>query len=54
MFSNDQPLWLPAGSIRSVLAIGVVGAFVGGVIDADVALLVLGFYFGVRQEPTVG
>jgi hypothetical protein len=45
MFQNDQPLWLPRGSIRSILALAVVGAFLFGLIDADVALLVLGFYF---------
>lgn len=50
MLQNDQPLWLPAGSVRSVLALGTVGAYLGGLIEADVALVVLGFYFGVRTS----
>lgn len=44
----DQPLGLPAGSVRSIIALGVVSAFVAGVVESDVALLVLGFYFGSR------
>lgn len=45
----DQPLGLPAGSVRSIIALGTVGAFISGVIEQDVALLVLGFYFGSRN-----
>lgn len=52
MLLNDQPLWMPAGSVRSILALGVVGAFVAGLIEADVALVVLGFYFGSRTNET--
>ena len=49
MLINDQPLWLPAGSIRSILALGIVGAFVAGGAPIEVATLVLGFYFGSRN-----
>ena len=28
MLNDKNPLWLPKGSIRSVLAVGVVGAYV--------------------------
>ncbi len=48
MLLNDQPLWLPEGSIRSLLALGVVGAFAAGVVPVELATLVLGFYFGQR------
>ena len=50
MLVNDQPLWLPEGSVRSILALGVVGAFVAGLVNIEVATLVLGFYFGVRPS----
>ncbi len=50
MLVNDQPLWLPQGSVRAVLALGVVGAFVAGLVPIEVATLVLGFYFGVRPS----
>lgn len=49
MLLNDQPLWMPAGSVRSILALGVVGAFIGGLVEIEVATLVLGFYFGSRN-----
>ncbi len=48
MLLNDQPLWLPEGSIRSILALGIVGAFVAGGAPIEIATLVLGFYFGQR------
>ncbi len=50
MLVNDQPLWLPQGSVRALLALGVVGAFVAGLVPIEVATLVLGFYFGVRPS----
>ncbi len=50
MLVNDQPLWLPQGSVRATLALGVVGAFVAGLVPIEVATLVLGFYFGVRPS----
>lgn len=50
MFRTDQPLWLPKGSVRSILALGVTGAFIAGLIDVDIALLVLGSYFVGRAN----
>lgn len=44
----DQPLYMPEGSVRSILALGVVGAFVAGLVEIEVATLVLGFYFAAR------
>ncbi len=52
MLNKGQPLWLPPGSVRAILALGVVGAFLAGQIEADIALLVLGSYFVGRQNPT--
>ncbi len=48
MLLNDQPLWLPQGSVRSIIALGIVGAFVGGFVPIEITTLVLGFYFGQR------
>lgn len=28
MFNKEQPLWLPKGSVRAVLALGIVSTFV--------------------------
>ena len=50
MLLNDQPLYLPSGSIRSILALGIVGAFIGGFIPIEFATLVVGFYFGQRGQ----
>lgn len=48
MLQKDKPLWMPDGSVRSILALGVVGAYVAGAVPIEVATLVLGFYFGQR------
>ena len=49
LISADHPLWLPEGSVRAVLALAVVGAFIAGALDAvEIVTLVLGFYFGTR------
>lgn len=50
MLSIDHPLWLPPGSVRSLLALAVVGAYIGGLVTIEVATLVLGFYFGARTD----
>lgn len=47
---TDQPLYMPQGSVRSVLALAVVGAFIAGLVPIEVATLVLGFYFAARQS----
>ena len=48
MLQDEYPLWLPEGSVRAILALGVVTAFIAGQIDIPVATLVLGFYFGQK------
>ena len=48
MLQTDQPLWLPQGSVRSILALGIVGAFVAGYAPIEVVTLVVGFYFGSK------
>jgi len=45
LLQTDQPLYLPEGSVRSILALGTVGAFIAGFIPENLALLVLGAYF---------
>lgn len=53
-FDRTQPLWLPAGSVRALLALGVVSAYI--VLPAfgmtappvEVVTAVLAFYFGQR------
>lgn len=53
---TNRPLWLPTGSVRAILALLIVGGYVGarllGVdLDSDykaAMTLVLGLYFGSR------
>ena len=48
----DKPLALPEGSVRAILALMLVAAFI--FVDneniSDATLIVLGFYFGSRQK----
>lgn len=48
LLQTDQPLYLPEGSVRSILALGGVGAYIAGLIPIEIAALILGFYFGQR------
>ncbi len=50
MLLKDQPLWLPPGSIRSILAVGIVAAWIQGFAPMEMATLVIGFYFGQRGQ----
>ena len=50
LLNTSTPLYLPEGSIRAVIALGLCGAFIAGAVDLEVALLVLGFYFGSRAS----
>jgi len=56
---SDKPLWMPEGSVRAILALGVVAAAIAGVfiLPADKAGLllalsgaVIAFYFKVRDS----
>lgn len=47
-FTTEYPLWMPEGSVRAILALGVVAAFIAGLVSIEVATLVLGFYFAAR------
>ena len=48
----DKPLALPEGSVRAILALMLVAAFIFVDNDniSDATLIVLGFYFGSRQK----
>lgn len=46
----DKPLYLPEGSVRAILALAVVAAYIAGVLDDKAAWLVLGFYFGQKVQ----
>lgn len=48
LLQPDQPLYLPEGSVRALLALGLAGAFVYGYVELEVVALVLGFYFGQK------
>lgn len=52
MFDPDKPLALPEGSVRAILALMLVAAFIFVENDniSDATLIVLGFYFGSRQK----
>lgn len=55
--TNRNPLWLPEGSVRAIMAIGLTGAVIALAVlgreppDAltTVAGMVLGYYFGVKK-----
>lgn len=50
LFNSENPLWLPKGSVRALLALGIVGAYIGGLLTDDTILgMVLGFYFAKAQ-----
>lgn len=49
-FDKSQPLGLPKGSVRSILALGLSAAFVAGLIPIEVAMAIVGFYFGSRSQ----
>jgi hypothetical protein len=46
MLNQEKPLWMPSGSVRSIIALGVVAAYIFGQhISSDIVTLVLGAYF---------
>lgn len=57
MLSRFDPLWMPAGSVRSILALGLVGGVVAGfflgMIQGDavvqLASVAVAFYFAGRN-----
>jgi len=48
--TDDNPLWLPRGSIRGLIALGITVAFIFDGVPMEIVTLVLGFYFGTRKE----
>ena len=49
----DKPLWMPTGSVRSIIAIVVILATIFNPeceSIAKLAVLVVGFYFGSRTQ----
>lgn len=48
MLRDDKPLWLPAGSVRSVIALALVGAYIADLVTDEIVYAVIGFYFGQR------
>ena len=58
MFDSKYPWWLPNGSIRAVLAMSIVGAFIYVCITTDntealaaIAVMVAKDYFQSRDRP---
>ena len=49
MLINDQPLYLPKGSIRGILARGIVASAAAGLVPWDVAGIVTAYYFAARS-----
>lgn len=45
MLNTEKPLWMPPGSVRSIIALGVVAAYIFGQVPDEIATLVLGAYF---------
>jgi hypothetical protein len=49
MFDKTQPLGLPKGSVRALIALGVVTGALAGLAGAkELALMIVGFYFGSK------
>lgn len=51
MFNKNQPLWLPKGSGRLIMALALVAAVIaqlGGDTVATLATAAVAFYFGVK------
>lgn len=51
MFDPTQPLWLPKGSVRAILALALVTAVIagfGGDVIQTLATAVIAFYFGAK------
>ncbi len=56
---NDKPLFLPAGSVRAIMALVVVGtcsylALTGKLQSSEFLVIVatvIGFYFGTKKTP---
>jgi len=51
VFDKTQPLWLPKGSVRAILAIALVSAVIvgtGGDVIQTLATAVVAFYFGAK------
>ena len=56
-FNKDNPLWLPAKSIRAILALSVVGAYTGVCVYSGnyeglglIAVMVMKDYFQSKEE----
>jgi len=59
MLDSGKPLWLPTGSVRAIIALAITFAYismtaVGVKVDPinDSFLLLIGFYFGQKSQPT--
>lgn len=53
MLNPKQPLWLPQGSVRALMAIALVAAVIAGLGDGPVETLataVVAFYFGTKAS----
>lgn len=51
LLQSDQPLYLPKGSVRAVLALTTLAAYIAGAFqELELVTLVLGFYFGERSS----
>lgn len=48
----SNPLWMPKGSVRAVIAIMLIAGYFYGVVDESIVMGVIGFYFGSRVTET--
>lgn len=48
MWNNDQPLWLPGGSVRALLAVFITVLVAADLVPIEAGFLVWGFYFAER------
>ncbi|WP_456478120.1 hypothetical protein [Geoglobus ahangari] len=49
--NENQPLWMPRGSVRAIIALAIVIGYIAinRTVDKELVMLVLGFYFGSKM-----
>ncbi|AIY89897.1 hypothetical protein [Geoglobus acetivorans] len=49
--NENQPLWMPQGSVRAIIALAIVIGYIviNRAVDKELVMFVLGFYFGSKM-----
>lgn len=49
LLNKSQPLWLPQGSVRSLIAFIAIGGYLAGQMSETILGVVIAFYFADRS-----